>query len=110
MGCFGAMKGVADAGLHVPHTTKRFPGYEPLAGKGTDPTYKDETHKKRILGQHVGEYMEMLEEEDPTKYEAHFANFIAAGASGGDVADMYSGAHAKIKKDPRYTRKVEPLY
>merc|ERR1719161_474207 len=69
--CFGAMKGAADAGLHVPHTTKRFPGYEPPAEKGADPNYEAETHKARILGGHVGEYMEMLEEEDPTKYEAH---------------------------------------
>merc|ERR1719201_944002 len=100
--CFGAMKGAADAGLHVPHTTKRFPGYEPPAEKGADPSYEAETHKARILGSHVGEYMEMLEEEDPTKYEAHFSKFIAAGIGGGDVADMYSGAHAKIKEDPSY--------
>jgi len=26
---FAAMKGAADGGLHVPHTTKRFPGYSP---------------------------------------------------------------------------------
>jgi large subunit ribosomal protein L5e len=103
--CFGAMKGAADAGLHVPHTTKRFPGYEPPAEKGADPNYEAETHKARILGSHVGEYMEMLEEEDPTKYEAHFAKFIAAGISGGDISDMYSGAHAKIKEDPSFTPK-----
>merc|ERR1712224_1130782 len=50
-------------------------------------------------------YMEMLEEEDPTKYEAHFAKFIAAGVSGGDIAAMYEGAHKKIKEDPSYTPK-----
>merc|ERR1712224_498546 len=103
--CFGAMKGAADAGLHVPHSTKRFPGYEPPAEKGADPNYEAETHKARILGKHVGEYMEMLEEEDPTKYEAHFAKFIAAGVDGGGVEAMYSGAHAKIKANPAYTPK-----
>merc|ERR1719389_1344740 len=103
--CFAAMKGAADAGLHVPHTNKRFPGYEPPAEKGADPTYEAETHKARILGGHVGEYMEMLEEEDPTKYEAHFSKFIAAGVGGGDVADMYAAGHAKIKEDPSYTPK-----
>merc|ERR1719224_283074 len=103
--CFGAMKGAADAGLHVPHTEKRFPGYEPPAEKGADPTYEAETHKARILGGHVGEYMEMLEEEDPTKYEAHFAKFIAEGVDGGKVQDMYSDAHSKIKEDPSYTPK-----
>jgi len=47
----------------------------------------------------------MLEEEDPTKYEAHFAKFVAAGIDGGKVQEMYSAAHAKIKADPSYTPK-----
>merc|ERR1719393_439262 len=47
----------------------------------------------------------MLEEEDPTKYEAHFAKFIEAGVSGGGIQDMYSNAHGKIKEDPSYTPK-----
>jgi large subunit ribosomal protein L5e len=98
--CFGAMKGAADAGLHVPHTAKRFPGYEAPAEKGADPNYEAETHKARIMGAHVGEYMEMLEEEDPTKYEAHFSKFIAAGIDGGKIQEMYSDAHGKIKADP----------
>jgi len=103
--CFGAMKGAADAGLHVPHTAKRFPGYEPPAEKGADPNYEAETHMTRIMGGHVGEYMEMLEEEDPTKYEAHFAKFIEAGIGGGEIQDMYKNGHAKIKEDPTFTPK-----
>merc|ERR1719450_1488649 len=96
------MKGAADAGLHVPHTAKRFPGYEAPAEKGADPNYEAETHKNRILGKHVGEYMEMLEEEDPTKYEAHFAKFIKNGIDGGKIESMYSDSHAKIKADPTF--------
>jgi len=103
--CFGAMKGAADAGLHVPHSAKRFPGYEAPNERGADPNYEAETHKNRILGAHVGEYMEMLEEEDPTKYEAHFAKFIAVGIDGGKIAEMYGGAHSKIKADPSYSPK-----
>jgi len=103
--CFGAMKGAADAGCHVPHTAKRFPGYEAPSERGAEPNYDAETHKARILGGHVGEYMEMLEEEDPTKYEAHFSTFIKNGIDGGKIQDMYSGAHAKIKSDPTYTPK-----
>merc|ERR1719265_2271354 len=103
--CFGAMKGAADAGLHVPHTEKRFPGYEPPTEKGADPSYEAETHKARILGKHVGEYMEMLEEEDPTKYEAHFSKFIKAGVGGDGIEKMYSDSHAKIKADPSFTPK-----
>jgi len=103
--CFACLKGAADGGLHVPHSTKKFPGYKAPDEKGADPEYEAEAHKDRIMGKHVAEYMEMLEEEDPTKYEAHFASFIKAGASGGDLEGIYSGAHAKIKADPTFTPK-----
>merc|ERR1719478_1241812 len=76
---WGALKGAVDGGLHVPHSTKNFPGYKAPEEKGADPEYDAEAHKARIFGEHVKEYMEMLKEEDPTKYEAHFAKFIAAG-------------------------------
>merc|ERR1711870_142734 len=72
-------------------------------------------HKARIFGEHVKEYMEMLQEEDPTKYEAHFSKFIAAGIDADKMEDMYTDAHAKIrensdgedkdKKSITYTRK-----
>ncbi|CAK0888868.1 unnamed protein product [Prorocentrum cordatum] len=44
--------------------------------------------------------MEMLAEEDPTKYEAHFAKYIAADIDADKMEDMYSEAHDKIKEDP----------
>merc|ERR1719277_757493 len=56
--------------------------------------------KARIFGEHVKEYMEMLQEEDPTKYEAHFSKFIAADIDADKMEDMYTEAHAKIREDP----------
>merc|ERR1711972_1080431 len=94
---WGALKGAVDGGLHVPHTTKNFPGFKPAEEKGADGEYDAEAHKDRIFGSHVQEYMEMMQEEDPTKYEAHFAKFIAAGIEPDGVEEMYSSAHAKIK-------------
>merc|ERR1719436_467613 len=44
--------------------------------------------------------MEMLQEEDPTKYEAHFAKFIAADIDAEKMEEMYSSAHEKIKESP----------
>merc|ERR1719188_2783560 len=44
--------------------------------------------------------MEMLAEEDPTKYEAHFAKYIEADIDADKLEDMYSEAHDKIKEDP----------
>ncbi len=56
---FGAMKGASDGGIFIPHSDKRFPGYDPES-KELDA----EVLKKYIYGGHVAEYMESLEEED----------------------------------------------
>merc|ERR1712060_554122 len=97
---WGALKGAVDGGLHVPHSTKNFPGYKPAEEKGAESEYDAEAHKDRIFGKHVQEYMEMMQEEDPTKYEAHFANFIKEGIEPDKMEDMYSEAYDKIKEDP----------
>jgi len=97
---WGALKGAADGGLHVPHSAKNFPGFKPAEEKGQDPEYDAEAHKEKIFGGNVKEYMEMLQEEDATKYEAHFAKFIAAGIEPDKVEDMYAEAHKKIRANP----------
>merc|ERR1719281_2126694 len=99
---WGALKGAVDGGLHIPHSTKNFPGYKAPEEKGQDPEYDAEAHKERIFGGHVKEYMEMLAEEDPTKYEAHFAKYIEADIDADKLEDMYSEAHEKIKEDPDF--------
>jgi len=102
---WGALKGAVDGGLHVPHSTKNFPGFKPAEEKGAESEYDAEAHKDRIFGKHVQEYMEMLQEEDPTKYEAHFSKFIEAGTEPDSLEDMYSEAHTKIREDPEHELK-----
>jgi len=97
---WGALKGAVDGGLHIPHSTKNFPGFKPPEEKGQEGEYDAEAHKERIFGNHVKEYMEMLQEEDPTKYEAHFSKFIAEGIDADKMEDMYTEAHEKIREDP----------
>lgn len=97
---WGALKGAVDGGLHVPHSAKNFPGFKPAEEKGQDPEYDAEAHKERIFGGHVKEYMEMLQEEDPTKYEAHFSKFIENDVDAEKLEEMYTEAHEKIKEDP----------
>merc|ERR1719464_526120 len=99
---WGALKGAVDGGLHVPHSNKNFPGYKPAEEKGQDAEYDAEAHKERLFGNHVKEYMEMLQEEDPTKYEAHFAKYIAGGIDPDKMEDMYTDAHEKIKENPEF--------
>merc|ERR1712187_977758 len=99
---WGALKGAVDGGLHVPHSTKHFPGYKAPEEKGTDGEYEAEVHKDKIFGGHVKEYMEMLAEEDATKYEAHFAKYIAGDVDGEKLEEVYQEAHKKIREDPEY--------
>jgi len=100
---WGALKGAVDGGLHIPHTNKLFPGYTEPEEKGAEGSYDAEAHKDRIFGGHVKEYMEMMAEEDPTKYEAHFAKYIENNIDADKIEEMYEEAHKKIREDPSHT-------
>ena len=103
-GCriFGALKGAADGGLDVPHSEKRFPGYDRDAKE-----YDAEMHRERIFGGHVGEYMEYLEEEDNTKYKEQFASYLEAEIEPDGLEDLYEEVHAAIREDPAPAEKKE---
>jgi len=94
---FGALKGAVDGGLNIPHSEKRFPGYD-REGK----EYDAETHKKYIFGGHVAEYMELLEEEDPERYQTQFAKYIEKEIESTSLEDLYKEAHEKIREDPEF--------
>ena len=103
-GCriFGALKGAADGGLDVPHSEKRFPGYDRDAKE-----YDVDMHRERIFGGHVGEYMEYLEEEDNTKYKEQFAGYIAAEIEADGLEDLFEEVHEAIRKDPAAAAKKD---
>mmetsp|Transcript_41783 Transcript_41783/g.106342 ORF Transcript_41783/g.106342 Transcript_41783/m.106342 type:complete len:323 (+) Transcript_41783:73-1041(+) len=99
---WGALKGAVDGGLHIPHTNKKFPGFKASDEKGGESEYDADAHKEKIFGGQVKDYMEMLAEEDPTKYEAHFSKYIAGDLDGEKLEEMYSDAHEKIREDPEH--------
>ena len=101
-GCriFGALKGAADGGLDIPHSEKRFPGYDRDAKE-----YDADMHRERIFGGHVGEYMEYLEEEDNQKYQECFASYIANDVDADGLEELYEGVHEKIREDPSPSEK-----
>jgi len=103
-GCriFGALKGAADGGLDIPHSEKRFPGYDRDAKE-----YDADTHRERIFGGHVGEYMEYLDEEDNQKYQEHFASYIANEVEADGLEELYESVHTKIREDPSPSPKKE---
>merc|ERR1712167_535021 len=80
---------------------KRFPGYD-LDEKSMD----WDVLQKYIVGGHVSEYMEELQEEDPDAYSRQFSQYEKNGISADGLEAMYTGAHAAIRADP--SRKKAP--
>lgn len=94
---FGALKGAADGGLHVPHSVKRFPGYNKDSKE-----FKADVHRKHILGLHVAGYMKELQGEDEDAYKRQFSQYIKNGVTADSIEAMYKKAHAKIREDPEH--------
>merc|ERR1712228_636705 len=90
---FGVLKGAADAGLDIPHSPKRFPGFS--EGK-----LDASVHKKHIMGGHVAEYMDSLEEENEEAFKRQFSRYLKNGIDSEGIEDMYVKAHAAIRADP----------
>merc|ERR1712100_443707 len=102
---FSAMKGAFDGGLEIPHSEKKFYGYDPDEGE-----YSAEANRDRILGDHVATYMNALEEEEEEEYKKKFSKFIAAGIKGDDLEALYLEVHKKIRANPDHvaTEKKKP--
>lgn len=63
-----------------------------------------EVLRKHIFGGHVADYMKKLQEEDPTKYEAHFSQYIKAGIKPDGVEAAWTKAHKAIRADPSFKK------
>lgn len=93
---FGAMKGASDGGLHIPHSVKRFPGYDAGTKK-----LNAEVHRQHIFGLHVANYMkELAEDEDALKKQ--FSRYLKNGIKADGVEAMYKAAHKKIREEPEH--------
>ncbi|KAL0243251.1 hypothetical protein GEMRC1_005812 [Eukaryota sp. GEM-RC1] len=92
---FGALKGAVDGGLHVPHSVKRFPGYDEESKE-----YDPEVHRRYIFAEHISDYMRELQEEDAEKYKRQFSKYIEAGIGPDDVSAVLQKVHAAIRADP----------
>lgn len=77
---FGAMKGASDGGLDIPHSEKRFPGYD-----NEEKEFNAEVHRKHIFGQHVADYMRHLKDEDEDAYKRQFSQYIKLGVEADEV-------------------------
>ena len=73
---FGAMKGAVDGGINIPHSSKRFPGFD--KENGDDGKLDADVHRQHIFGQHVADYMTHLMEEDEEAYKKQFSRYVGA--------------------------------
>jgi len=92
---FAALKGAVDGGIDIPHSEKRFPGYDTESKE-----LNADVHRQHIFGLHVANYMTSLQEEDEEAYKKHFSRFIKNGVTPGNMEAMYKKAHAAIRADP----------
>lgn len=97
---FGVMKGACDGGIDIPHSTKRFPGYDSESKE-----FNAEVHRNHIFGQHVAQYMRTLQEEDEEAYKRQFSRYIKEGINADNMEEMYKKAHAAIRADPDRVKK-----
>merc|ERR1712071_500115 len=92
---FGAMKGAIDGGLDIPHSNKRFPGYD-----ADSKDFDAGTHRDFIYGKHVSNWMAQLLESDEDAYKRQFSRYIKLGISHGNLEEVYKNAHVAIRKNP----------
>merc|ERR1711939_301270 len=69
---FGAMKGASDGGIYIPHSDKRFPGYD----------------------------IETKELDAEERYKSQFSGYIDDEIEADGLEELYSEAHSQIREDP----------
>jgi large subunit ribosomal protein L5e len=115
---FGALKGAVDGGIHIPHNTKRFPGYhlekkEAVTGKRgkavaaekgkTAGTYNAKEHRDHIFGAHVQTYYDLLKKENKDRFKRQFSKWEAnlTKVKAANFEALYKKVHAEIRKAPQ---------
>lgn len=97
---FAVMKGAVDGGLAIPHSIKRFPGYDSESKE-----FNAEVHRRYIYGQNIADYMAQLNEDDEDAFKKQFSRYIKNGVTSSSVEEMYKAAHAAIRANPLHEKK-----
>jgi len=98
---FAAMKGATDGGIDIPHSEKRFVGYDDEGKK-----LNADVLRKYIFGGHVSDYMKKVQEEDDATFKARFSRYLKAGIKPDTLEATWKKVHAAIRADPSH-KKVE---
>lgn len=97
---FAVLKGVADGGVYIPHSTSRFPGFN--ADKPED---DNKVLKERVFGGHVDKYLKALKgtERENVQFKRWLDCLKASGAK--SIADLYKKVHEEIRKNPDHVKR-----
>jgi len=98
---FAVLKGASDGGLHVPHSTGKFPG------TAADGKYNAAVHRERIFGVHVQKYMKELKDEGEEDYKTQFRLWdeCLKAAKVDTCEKLYTKVFDEIRKNPDATPK-----
>jgi len=93
---FAVLKGASDGGIHVPHSTNKFPG------TGSDGKYNASVHRERIFGIHVQKYMKELKDEGEEEYKLQFRLWddTLKAAKVDTLEKLYTKVFDEIRKNP----------
>jgi len=99
--CFAVLKGATDGGMEVPHSERRFVGFDEEAKK-----LNADVLRKYIFGGHVSDFMKKLSEEDNEAYKKQFSQYVKKGIKPEAIEGIWKKVHAAIRADPSL-KKVE---
>jgi len=99
---FGALKGAVDGGLDIPHSERRFPGFDAETKK-----FDAAIHRKYIFGTHVADYMKSLKEADEEAFNTQFSQYVKNGVKPTDIESIYKKAFVAIRKNPAHVAKAK---
>jgi large subunit ribosomal protein L5e len=92
---FAALKGAVDGGLNIPHSEKRFVGYDKEKGE-----LNNEKLRQRLFALHVAEYQKTLKAEDEDTYNKQFSQYVKNGVAPDAIEKMWKATHDAIRKEP----------
>jgi len=92
---FAALKGAQDGNINLPHSEKRYVGYDSITKK-----YDQEVFKKYIYGGHVSEYLAEIKEEEPETLKTRFTKYVQHKIEPDHIEDILMKVHDAIREDP----------
>ena len=97
---FAVLKGVADGGVFIPHSTSRFPGFNKEKPEEDNKVLRD-----RILGAHVDVYLKHLKgtEKETVQFKRWLDCLKTSGAK--SVEELYKKIQAEIRKNPDHVKR-----